>query len=397
MKDRRQQGVVSLFIVMFTTILLSVVAVGFLRLMLQEQKQATNQDLSQSAYDSAMSGVEDAKRVLRMCAQGGEAGEQACEAIDSGSDKCDTVSAAGVVTGQADSTETIIKGADGSGQRMQQGYTCVIINPQSPDFLGNIIGGESRLVALKAAGTNDIGRVSIEWMHKNSSGGSASYAGGETDDLQAPTIDPAVLLPQKSDWSPDAPALLRVQAVLPTDANKVTTADLDTSINSTVYLRPAVITQAGADLSVVLPPRSAGSATTVSSSPMAVNCSKDKYDNGGYACKAVFQVSVPHESNVAFLRLTSLYRDTSIRVAMESGSGGAILFDGVQPVVDSTGRAGNIFRRVSSRLNMSQFILPPAAINVTGSICKDFYLTEDIEAISSGCRTYISEDASSAP
>ena len=69
-KNARQSGAVSLFAVIFGAMLLTIVTIGFIKLMIMDQQQSSNNDLSQSAYDAALAGVEDAKRVVRAAQTG---------------------------------------------------------------------------------------------------------------------------------------------------------------------------------------------------------------------------------------------------------------------------------------------------------------------------------------
>lgn len=374
MNNNYQSGVVSLFTVLFTTLLLTVLTVGFMRIMIQEQRQALNQDLSQSAYDSAVSGVEDAKRAIKACRNGDA---QACAAIEA--KNCTTIQDAGIV-GSVNAAETTIRSNNLTDTDLNQAYTCVIVNMKTDDYVGNLQEGESVTVPLRMTGA--FSEVVVEWMHKDGTSDGATYAGGGVDTLTGPVSggDPQSL-PVKDQWSVDAPSLIRALTVLPTDANQVNLGDLDSSEASTVFLRPANSVSASPPVntyvSVGRPRAESDSGSSIS--PSVVTCSKAVFDNGGYACKATLKMlsgEAPAESDVAFLRLTSLYKATSYRVTV---NGASIQFDGVQPKVDSTGRASNVFRRLASRLDtketLDDSLLPTAAIDVSGSLCKDFYVT----------------------
>ena len=48
-KNARQSGAVSLFAVIFGAMLLTIVTIGFIKLMIMDQRQSSDNDLSQSA------------------------------------------------------------------------------------------------------------------------------------------------------------------------------------------------------------------------------------------------------------------------------------------------------------------------------------------------------------
>ena len=56
-----KQGAASFYIVAFSTLILLVVAMSFAAIIISEVERTSNDDLSQSAYDSAMAGIEDGK------------------------------------------------------------------------------------------------------------------------------------------------------------------------------------------------------------------------------------------------------------------------------------------------------------------------------------------------
>lgn len=387
-KINKQRGATSIFIVVFFTLLIVVLTIGFIRIMIQEQQAASNNDLSQSAYDSAMAGVEDAKRAIRACEQ--NPGGRACLAIEN--NQCNTIQDAGIVS--TGGSETKIRSNNSSGDEedyLNQAYTCVKVQMDTVDYMANLSEGRSVVLPLRAE--QEFSYILIEWAHKDQSAGNNAYLGGDSEELVKPTDTGTNTLPEKDAWKKDAPSLLRIQSVLPKDANTIPRSDLDGSAVSTFFLRPSSVSGApdSAPFTISPTPRAAATDTNTPTQPIAIVCSNERYTAGEYACRALIDIkdvdggkyNIPAMSNLAMLRLTSLYRDTSVRVSLRksadlSDPGVVVKFSGVQPLVDSTGRASNVFRRVASRLEIGgkDFPYPENAVDVTGSFCKNFYITD---------------------
>jgi Tfp pilus assembly protein PilX len=353
-----QKGAVSLFIVIFTALLMTTITVSFMQLMTKDQQQATYGDLSESAYDSAIAGVEDAKRALLL--------EQEC--LGQNTARCNDIRAAiasgqcntlDVIFGTGSTTETKIKQSI-DDEKLEQAYTCVKINKDTATFLGALNSGVNpTLVPLR--GKDSFNRVIISWNLSKS---------GETVNLPAPGSKS--LPPVGTDWPESRPSLLRTQLI--NGKGNFRLSDFDKSgFSNTLFLYPSPTGLTTADF-VVDNRRSPSGG----SEPQLISCASS-VPSGSYACTVTVNIApaISAGSQTAFLSIAALYNATDFKVELLNGNV-PVMFDGVQPEVDSTGRANDLFRRVTSRIELNDtFNYPLAAIETSGNLCKNFSVTTE--------------------
>jgi Tfp pilus assembly protein PilX len=375
----QQSGAVSLFVVIFTTLLLTIVTVGFIQLMLKDQKQATTSDLSQSAYDSAQAGVEDAKRLLLLdqaCRNGTAASSINCVAIANAltpvpgqsETACDALATSGLVG--ATNNETIIQQSVGdNAEKLDQAYTCVKIEVNTSDYKGEVGVNESDIVPI--TGVSAFDTVELSWFSRDD-------ISSDTNDLTVgfPSAGPSVSLPPVGDkWKFNYPALMRTQLMQLGSSFKLTDFDDSQPGNksdaNTLFLYPAAAGIADKDFAL----DARRSPTNV---PQQVKCNNSFVD-GEYACKALIKLPVPIDGSAtrnAYLRLSALYNKSHYSIKLKNG-GEDVKFDRVQPQVDSTGRANDAFRRIKARVELKgDFTYPEAAVDLTGNLCKNFTITD---------------------
>lgn len=366
MAKKFQRGAVSLFAVIFAALLLTVITVGFIKLMVDEQQRATNNDLSQSAYDSAIAGVEDAKRAIRKCQE--NQGSQACAELSNTAKEKDCNVVARVLQGStANPKETIIRSSTTSGESFDQAYTCVNISTATDDYLYSAQEGTAEMIPLKAKG--NFNQILVEWFTGDDIAGLVATAPGGS----SPKFPPVAT------WGVNAPPVMRAQVITP--GASFTLSSLDgRNASQTVVVRPSSMNSSTAnpptvvDMSPSSNPRPVD-APQLDNAPTTMICSNFSISGVKYSCRMVLNlgrtVDVASSSN-AFLRLNTIYKGATVRVSLQS-SGTTVKFDGVQPSVDSTGRANNLFRRVEARLKIGDdFPYPNYAADVSNSLCKDF-------------------------
>lgn len=388
----RQVGAVSLFVVIFSALLITTITLAFVRLMAQNQMQASLNDLSKSALDSAYAGIEDAKRALvtyrRDCTGlGPSVGSQECldlVRILEGEQRCETLQEAGIA-GLPGDNEVIIKQTEGDAA-LQQAYTCVKIQLNTEDYVGSVARNTSRFIPLKAEGP--FNEVKLEWYSKDDLRDSEDDADGVT------VVDLAndMKLPKLADWPPNRPALLRVQLVQFGGEFNLSDFDRDadgTTNNLTLFLMPS---RAGLKVvNFISDDRRLTNGNPDAFQPVGCKIDFSSISGHDYACEVTLRLPNPvgetdGNNRQAYLRVSQIYNPSmNYRVSLSNDSIGT-RFKAVQPVVDSTGRANDLFRRVRAHIDMETSNIPPieSAIDVSGSLCKTFLVTDRPEEFNPG-------------
>lgn len=381
---QRQRGAVSLFVVVFAMLLLTVVTVSFLRIMMSDLRQASDTDLSQSAYDSAQAGVEDAKRALlryQAYCQGSSASDCASLEARLSTDSCNAAllegglvpAATGEVPVQTTDTST-------TAQAFHQAYTCVTIKLDTNDVVGTLNEGASSYVPLK--GTSTFNEVTVKWLTQS------DLASAATPVSLTPQTSPLQLLPRSGSgvsWPSNRPPVVRAQLLQTGSSFTLDSFDYvnasSESNSNTLFLYPtsngtSSTSFVGRDIRANSPTDSPD-ADSPGDSPLATHC-EATITGGGYACSMTLTLPTPigGGDRSGYLRLTPFYRAAQYQVSL-SNNGLSVPFKAVQPSIDSTGRANDLFRRVEVRVRLddTSIGLPESAVDVTTEFCKDFSVT----------------------
>ena len=408
---KTRRGAASFYVVAFTTLLFAVLTISFIRLMIYETNRTMNSDLSNSAYDSALAGVEDAKVALLKyhdclnkgytadSSGSGESGvcgnliKQMQNGIKNKS--CDTV---GLALGRIGSNGEVAieenisaSGSSASSVAMQQAYTCVKVNDTVDEYKAELNGTvRQKVVPLRASGSSVTGvrKLQIEWSWQSKS------KDEKQNWLAAKTANPTAAL---------------MFDVIQTDG--------EFTLGQLSAQNP---TGGGTDhFALFLQPHDNHNATATQVKKETVLDMSDKNDNqtiyvncdGNFSsatskktCRAIIELPPTYlegnRSTTTFLaRVQNLYGlEMEFSLKMLGASGEEIPFVGVQAVVDSTGRANDLYRRVESRIDFDDltFPYPEFELQLTGSDStteKNFYVTKNCWTASGGsvndsCKDY---------
>ena len=420
-----KSGATSIYTVVISTLLFGVITLSFIRIVISEANRTTSDELAQSAYDSALAGVEDSKIAIKKyyeCQQSGNtdadgASTEICPRVnyyitcalnaqddDPNNDCTDTKHAdhdplwcdsVGRALGRIDyndsnpDPEVFVQEEKVNGEDTVQAYTCVTFNNHLADYRSTLSSSTTlRVIPLKAADVNAVSYVQISWFSE-SNGNPSSFNFGDKSNF--------------AKLGTNAPTPPTISAQIIQTASSYKLSELDTSVpgstdRATVFLVPT-------DDGTYNPssPETISADILANSNdhytrndPQKVRCaSRNDANPGEFACSAKLQLPTPingtkdgkidRNANTFFLILSLPYGQptTDFQVQLLDATGSVLQFEDAQIAVDSTGRANDMFARVEARIEFNDiyFPYPEFAIQLTSgdadSLNKNFYVTSD--------------------
>ena len=319
-KKSSEQGMTAIFVTMILIFVISLLVLGFALLSRREQRTSLDSQLSTQAYYAAESGVNDAAGAIQnqLNTGGAIAAKTAC--VDSAPYKFNA-------TG-----ESILSAPDGVS------YTCVLIDPAPKTLTFKNVGADGVVIPMTSASGNAFNTITITWQPS---------PGQETAPVNCSV--PTTQLPTSTAWVCKYP-MLRM-----------------TTVPGNVLSRAALMVNAR---TAFLMPQSAGSGSMsigANAQVLGAHCTVTE-------CKMV--ISAGGTSNKYFMRLNALYRQTSnISITATDTTGAGVGLVGAQAIVDSTGKAQDVLRRIVVAVDLTDANankLPTAALTTGDSVCKRF-------------------------
>ena len=378
----REAGFVSLFTVIFFMLLITIITIGFLRIMGIEQQQALDNDLTASAINAAESGVEDGKRAILSYNSTSNSALKSALAAAFTSTQCDSLTGSATIRNalNLDASGNVIGNA-----QLNQYYTCLTVNLNSPNYINGLSAGESDFIPLISADPASFERVKVSWhlISQNADGDGDGVPTNYTNDTYLRPLVNVNGNPTNSWTSQGYPAYLRVQFYGYPNNTSFGRAEIDQRTH-TLLLVPTINTNPVAvdentpiDMGVA-DPRGFDQSKAVM---QLIKCRPNPAANvGSYACAATLELpnnaALRGPNNSYYMRVTPIYGQTHFSLVMQH-NGSPVDFKGVQPIVDATGRAADIFRRIQARIRINPpGLLPNFAAESANTICKNMIVSD---------------------
>jgi len=346
-----QAGMVSIIVTMVLMVVISLIVLGFAQISRREQRQSLDTQLSTQAFYAAESGVNDAVKALT--ATGGYPGYN----VGGGND-----STTHNKTHCAPDPSGLLSSNDVNTSTNTQ-YTCLLINETptklfySPVDSGQAISADINFLTAAGAAAS-VDHMVIEWGASN---------GPSTFPSSVDTF------PTTGSWGATT-AVGRLQ--LTNFGGSASANDYSrTNLNDTTF-------------TAFLYPKSSGGSGKVNFPATPISpATQGPIIDGDCITTCTMEIdglNTPH----VFLRLGSIYASSSFTITAYGSPGNTnpLEMTGGQAVIDSTGKAQDVLRRIQVYVSLNTKGSPMIyAVQAVDGICKNFQVGVGFGADPSGC------------
>lgn len=358
LKHKAEEGVVSLLTVIFFMIFISIIVVGFTTIVVADQRQTVDNDLSASALAAARSGVEDGKRILLYCLANPSAA--GCATATTSHD-CDTFKSPNAAYTLATSVLNIPlnangEGATGGATAYQQYFTCLTVQTKTDTLKTTLNAGSDYIQQLKTVSA--FADLNVTWE-------------STSINLTNPTGPiTATGWPTSLMWNASARYPVLQLQVIPYTAASLSDLDILEHQTKTVYLVPCSGTCPnlnGTAISTVDVRNGFDSSVELDAPPIIyASCT------AGTTCSAALTGFGVYPAGTQFyVRATLLYASSvDLTLSTDDAAGATVQFDNVQPIIDVTGRANDVYKRVQTQVSSAPILPTNTALDSAAPICK---------------------------
>ncbi len=340
--NRDESGLVAIMVTLFFILIISLIVLTFARIIRREERQTLDRQLETQAFYAAETGINDAKAAINNTSENYKGPKPNCPPLTGATDPIE------LKDNVVDSAHNV-------------SYPCLTIDTTPTSlFYPNVRDGASTIIPVggKSKTGNPISNLTISWHTK----GDNTYTAKCGYSPNSNTFKP------HDTWSSAmcVTGLLRMDLVkLSASGSVPNRATLLSTGDNVTFFYPVDPSDASGVTNVSI--ASLGTKGTI----VPVTCS---LANKG--CSITLN-GLGFNAKGGYLRLMSVYLNSSVTITATDSGGAAIKLAGAQALIDSTGKANDILKRVEARLPLYNALAPDYAIQSSNTICKLLRVTDD--------------------
>lgn len=334
---RNEDGLVAIIVASIIMVILSLITLGFARLMQREQRESLDRSLSTQAFYAAESAVNDAVQKIQAGTFTGE--------------KSDCAAGSTPFTGKIDESRGV-------------GYSCLIIDPSPPSLeYSSISTTDFKTIPIESETGVPISQVKIAWDDPKLPDNDLTNRPLTTPVFSNCTPAELAILPSVSSWSQLSPGILQVDLV-PTDPPLSRQSLIDETLH--LYLYPCA---AGVNSINYGDHNDAIEKGKI----IPVRCTRDGSPRD---CEVSINMNDAEANRQYYVRMRSIYRATGVSIRVFDKDAAQLALVKSQTLIDATGKVADVLRRVQVRLpDMKSYATPDFVISTTNAICKQVQYT----------------------